>query len=392
MKIIKTVIFTIAAAAVLTACSSDKEPSAKKETVEQTVQNTPEAEVKQTDVKNEDRQTEDQSLDTKEQKEQQERNKWREEFLTLANCVVINDDSVTFSDANGKEMTVKKNPQKVYNLYASFTTLWYEAGGKACGIIGGDSSAETYKEYIGRDISKDEGMEILATSSSGSKWSVEKIIAGQPDLIICSTAMSGYKTISSPAEAAGIPVIAVNYDSFADYLKWYRVFTALLDREDLWENIGIKALEDVTDVLTEIPDGDQPSVFIMFSGSKELQANTSNTVVGGMARSMKAVNIADSWDNPDGAERLDINLETVFAADPDMILIQCHSDADDAKKKIAEQYGENPVWRSLRAVQQDKVHYLSKLLFHNKPNSRFVEAYRIMAELLYPETQFSFVK
>ncbi len=362
MKIIKTVLLAVVMASALTACSNVKETTVAEEKKEE---------------KNE---------------VQAERNKWKEEFMSLAEKVVIKEDSVTFSDANGKEITVKKDPQKVYNLYASFTTLWYEAGGKASGIIGGDSASETYVEYIGRDITKDEGMEILATSSSGSKWSVEKMIAGKPDLIICSTAMSGYKTIAAPAEAAGIPVIAVNYDSFADYLKWYRVFTALLDREDLWESVGLKALEDVTDVLTEIPDGKNPSIFIMFSGSKELQANTSNTVVGGMARSMKAVNIADSWDNPDGAERLDINLETVFAADPDMILLQCHSDKEDAEKKVAEKYGENPVWKTLRAVQQDKVYYLSKLLFHNKPNSRFVEAYRIMAELLYPETQFSFQK
>ena len=42
---------------------------------------------------------------------------------------------VTFTDASGKEsVTIKKNPENVVNLYASFTTLWYEAGGKVAGL------------------------------------------------------------------------------------------------------------------------------------------------------------------------------------------------------------------------------------------------------------------
>ncbi|MBR2281541.1 MAG: hypothetical protein IJ863_02845, partial [Spirochaetales bacterium] len=91
----------------------------------------------------------------------------KRQFLALADEVIINEDSVTFSDSSDADMvTIKKNPQKVYNLYASFTTLWYEAGGTAAGVIGGSSSVATYETYIGRDISKDEGVEILATSSS----------------------------------------------------------------------------------------------------------------------------------------------------------------------------------------------------------------------------------
>ena len=52
------------------------------------------------------------------------------EFLKLADEVTVSDDAVTFQDASGDtSVTIQKNPQKVVNLYASFTTLWYEAGG-----------------------------------------------------------------------------------------------------------------------------------------------------------------------------------------------------------------------------------------------------------------------
>lgn len=318
---------------------------------------------------------------------------WKTEFLKLADEVVVDDTSVTFKDAtsvDGSTVTIRKNPGKVVNLYASFTTLWYEAGGSVVGCIGGSSSQELYLEYIGRDITADGEATVVATSSSGKKWDTEKILELQPDLIICSTAMSGYSTIESPAKAANVPVIAVSYNDFSDYLKWFKVFCHLTGHAELWESIAMKALDEVVEVLAEIPAGNGPKVFSMFSGSSSLQANTSSTVVGGMVDAMKCSNIVDSWQNTSNADRLDINLETVFAANPDIIIVQCHAGADVARQQVEDTYGSNPVWQSLNAVKNGKVFYLEKTLFHNKPNSRFAEAYQKLAEILYPDVNFSF--
>lgn len=311
-------------------------------------------------------------------------------FLQKANDVVINEDSVTFQDASGKEgkITIMKNPKRVANLYASFTTLWYEAGGVANAIIGGSSSQTLYEEYIGRDITKDEGIIVVSNSSAGKKWDTEKIIASNPDLIICSTAMSGYSTIKAPAEAIGIPVIAMRYNDFSDYLMWFKVFSALTGHEDLWESVALKALDDVVDVITSVPDENNPKVFSMFFGGTNLQANTSNTVVGGMINQLKGINITDMWENAASAERLDINLETVYAANPDLIVVQCHAGTDAAAEAVAKAYGDDVVWNSLSAVKNGKIIYLEKELFHNKPNSRFADAYKILAGYLYPDSTF----
>ena len=313
----------------------------------------------------------------------------RASFLEKADAVVVNEDSVTFTDASGKDsVTIQKKPKKVVNLYASFTTLWYEAGGEVAGLIGGDSSVALYEEYIGRDITADAGVTTVATSSSGKKWDTETIVALQPDLIICSTAMSGYKTIEAPAEAAGIPVIAMRYNDFSDYLMWFKVFANLTGHTELWEEVALKSLDEVVDVLLACPTENTPRVFSMFSSADNLQANTSGTVVGGMIDAMHAENIVDEWEGASEAERLDINLETVFAADPDIILVQCHAGKEDAEALVAFLYGDNPVWQSLTAVQNGKVFYLEKSLFHNKPNSRFAEAYKVLAGYLYPDLTF----
>ena len=320
------------------------------------------------------------------------REKLKAEFLSEADKVVVTEDAVTFTDASsadGSSVTISKNPQKTVNLYASFTTLWYEAGGTVIGCIGGDTSVDLYQEYIGRDITADDGVSVVATSSSGKKWDVETIINLQPDLIICSTAMSGYSTIQAPAGAANIPVIAVSYNDFSDYLKWFKVFCNINGKSELWDSVALKALDQVTEILASCPTENTPSVFSMFVNADSLQANTSNTVVGGMISAMNAVNIVDTWENASSAERLEINLETVFSANPDIIIVQCHAGEDDAKALVESTYGSNPVWQSLKAVQDGKVYYLEKSLFHNKPNSRFAEAYQKLAEILYPELALS---
>lgn len=315
----------------------------------------------------------------------------RASFLAKADEVVVTDDSVIFPDAASETpLEIAKNPSKPAVLYGSFVTLWYEAGGKAAGVIGGDSSIALYNLYIGRDVTQDEGVTVLAESSAGKNWSTENIIAFQPDLIICSTAMSGYKTISAPAEAAGIPVVAMDYNDFSDYLKWFKVFCNLNGHPELWDTVAMPALDKVVDILCRIPENQQnaPKVFAMFSATKDnITANTSGTVLGGMISQMNALNIADA-DNTSGADRIEINMESVFAADPDLIVVQCHASTDDDAEQVNRVYGENPVWKSLRAVQEGKIYFLEPHLFHYKPNSHFADAYLQLAQLLYPEIDF----
>ena len=100
----------------------------------------------------------------------------RNEFLSKTQDVVINDTTVSFTDASGQHLTIEKNPEKTVNLYASFTTLWYEAGGSVIGCIGGSSSTELYQEYIGRDITQDDGMAVVATSSSGKSGMLKVLL------------------------------------------------------------------------------------------------------------------------------------------------------------------------------------------------------------------------
>lgn len=305
-------------------------------------------------------------------------------YLEEANEVTVTDKDVTFSDAackEGETKTIARGVKRVVILYPSFTTLWYETGGTAIGVIGGKTSSHQYSSQIGRDITQDEGVTVVADGVSASHWDVEKIIGMNPDLIICSPAAKGYATIEGPAEAANIPVIAVNYENFQDYLKWFKVFQALGGTDDT-KKIPEETLDQVVQTVLSCPE-EGPKTLPLAVGPETVRAETANTPVGAMLKELHASNIADTWPGADKGDRLEFNMETLVSEQPEVILIAHHTAVSDALSVTKERLGADDLWDSLDAVKNDKVFDLDPALFHNRPNKRYAEAYQLLADALY---------
>jgi ABC-type Fe3+-hydroxamate transport system substrate-binding protein len=349
-----------------------------------------ETETKETEASVEEALSEDALEARRELLASEEAKELREKFLILANEVEVTEDEVIFHDnatEEGVEHRIKRGIDQVAILYGSYTTLWYEAGGEAMAIIGGDN-IKTYEKDIGRDITQDEGVEVVAETNSGQTWDVERIIASQPELIICSQAMSGYATISGPAEAAGIEVLCLSYDTFEDYLKWFKVFSHLAGEPERFEEVALKVLDEVILIILACPAEETPQVAILFASPRDFTLNTKATSIGAMVLDLKANNVVDDWDNPDGAKRLPVSLERLFTINPEKILVQTHTSEDKCREVIEENFGDNAVWNELDAVKNKELYILDTNLFHRKPNARFAEAYKQLAQILYPEVDF----
>lgn len=312
-----------------------------------------------------------------------------EALLSGANSVVISDTHVTFKDDSGREdISILRNPQKVAVLYGSHACLYTEAGGFVSVGIGGSGAEALYMEQLGRNILEDEGVVTVATTGSAKNWDIEAILAEKPDLIICSTAMSGYATISGPAEAVGIPVIAMTYSGISDYLKYFKVFNALNQESDLWDSIAMETAQEVAMILSKAPVDNNPRVLSILPQSKGATANLSASDMGAIIKELNGINVADALNSDSSLVRIDISIEDIFAANPDMIFIQSIGSQGEAEALMEELFGDNPVWESLEAVKNNKVYYMPKLLFHNRPNRQYNASYRMMAEYLYPDVQF----
>ena len=313
-----------------------------------------------------------------------------EYYMQKANEVVVTDTHVIFTDDSGRgEISIEKNPENAAVLYGSLACLWYEAGGVSPLLIGGKSSITLYKEQIGRDITQDEGVTVVSESSSGSEWDIEAIIANKPDLIVCSMGMKGYESIGATAEAANIPVIAIQYDHVQDYLKWFKVFCHLNGHPELWEEIANATAEKIIEVVSRVPENvERPRVAILGVVSGKLRAYGTEAAAGTIVKELGGINVFDDGSTP--FESVDIDLEQLYAANPDIIVINQRGDKGATEEQLNEIVGGNPVWESIPAVQNGII-FLEKGLFHNKPNHRYQEAYMIMAQILYPEEFGEFV-
>lgn len=308
-----------------------------------------------------------------------------EYYLKKANEVKVTDTHVTFTDDSGRgEISIAKNPKNAAILYPSFTCLWYETGATAPLIIGGSSGIELYNEQIGRDITKDTGVTVVAKSSSGSSWDVEAIIAYKPDLIVCSMGMKGYSTIGNAAEAANIPVIAIQYDHVQDYLKWFKVFCNINGHPEAWDAVANATAEKIIDIVSKVPKNvTVPKVAILGIVSGKLRAYGTEAAAGTILKELGGVNVFDDGSN--SFESVDIDLEQLYAKNPDIILINQRGEKGATEAELMGIVGGNAVWEGLPAVKKGII-YLDKGLFHNKPNHRYEESYQTMAKILYPET------
>lgn len=311
-------------------------------------------------------------------------------LMSKTDAVQISSETVTFVDDSERTeaLTLKRNPKKVAVLYGSYAVLWAECGGTVSIGIGGKNAVALYEEQIGRDITQDKGFIEVAKTSAAIHWDIEKILVTQPDLIICSTAMRGYETIAAHAQQANIPVIAVSYSSIKDYVKWAKVFTALNSREDLYETVTEPVAQRVAEIIDKIPPDRNVKVLSLFPSVKTTKANLANSSIGDMLVDLKATNIAQAFNTDSTAERVDLNIEQIFKADPEYILIQVQESEAFVKKNLEKTLAANPIWNELSAVKNNKVYFLPKELFHNRANKSYAEAYKMLAALLYPDIEF----
>jgi iron complex transport system substrate-binding protein len=108
-------------------------------------------------------------------------------------------------------------------------------------------------------------------------------------------------------------------------------------------------------------------------------------MVGEMLADLNTVNISDSALNGEDAKIF--SMEKILEEDPDFIFVQTMgSDMAEIEARLKSDAESNPAWAALTAVESGRYIVLPKDLYLYKPNARYGEAYRGLAEILYPET------
>lgn len=287
--------------------------------------------------------------------------------------IKVSEDMVTFTDVRNKEVTLKKNPERVVVVFNSYLEIWMKNGGSVVGTI--EPSGD-------KPVEGTENAEIVGTQGAVS---LEKVLSLEPDLVIVNGNSNHHMELVPTLEQNGIGIVAINFTLKDDYLKLVRLFTALTEREDLYEENGLKVKAEIDRIIENSPQDKNYKVLLMMASAKSITARGSDSYVGEMLQDLNTTNIADN--SNDMLSNTNFSLEKILEEDPDFIFVQTTgSDMEAVFDKLKKDVESNPAWASLKAVKNDRYIFLPKDLYMYKANHRYAEAYEGLAQHLYSDT------
>ncbi len=281
-------------------------------------------------------------------------------------------ETVQFTDALGRSVSIPKNPSRVAALIGSFADAWCLSGGTLCA-----AASDAWEDF---------GLEPVGAVNIGGAHSpnTELLLSANPDFVIASASTASNVALKDTLEAMGIPVAYFNVDHFNDYLQMLDICTNITGRKDLYEQNGLVLQAQINSLKTEyasqpIPE-EQRKILLLRASSASVKAKSSSgTILGEMLKDMGCINIADQ----DSSLLEKLSVESILREEPYHIFaVTMGNDTTAATEALDRMLQENPAWSSLSAVRENRVHVMEKRLFNLKPNARWAEAYGVLYETL----------
>ena len=281
-------------------------------------------------------------------------------------------DAVSFTDALGRSVSVKKHPRRVAALLGSFADVWMLAGGELC------AAAEDAWEDFGL------ALEDCTNLGGAHSPSLELLVASDPDLVIASASTASNVEMRGALEAMGITVAYFDVDCFDDYLYMLDICTEITGRRDLYEANGLAIKEEIDRIKAEYAAADIPAeerkILLLRAASSFVKAKGSRgTILGEMLADMGCINIADG----DATLLENLSVEAVIREQPyHVFVVTMGSDTEAAKRSLENMIKDSPAWSTLEAIKDGRLHIMDKRLFNLKPNARWAESYGVLYEKL----------
>lgn len=261
---------------------------------------------------------------------------------------------LTIKDDLGNTVVIKKEPMRIISMLPSNTETLCALG--ACDRL------------IGRDDYSNFPKSVEKVQAFGGLYNpnVEGMIAAKPDLVIASK----YGKLSERLQQAGIPVIAVNPETYQDIFRKTTLLGKVLNKESQAKALNIKVQAEVKKYEILAKTVKNPRVY--FEIDPAPYSIGPNSFMGVILSKAGAQNIipAELGDFPK------ISPELVIEKNPQVMLGLSLADAQ-----------KRPGWSSIDAVKNKKVieipWELNEML--GRPGPRIGEALKGLVKLLHPE-------
>ena len=160
-------------------------------------------------------------------------------FAACSNKVPAALNSITFTDALGREVTIEKEPQRVAALIGSFADIWVLSGGNVCA-----APEEAWTDY---QLDLQDAVNIGGAHSPN----LELLLSAEPDFVIASASTASNVEMLEILESAQIAVAYFDVDNFEDYLQMLDICTTLTGRKDLYEQNGLEIQKKIESIKAE---------------------------------------------------------------------------------------------------------------------------------------------
>ena len=296
--------------------------------------------------------------------------------IFAAEPTIVAEDAATlrYRQSSGLEVTLKKNPERTAIGFTSLVPVWYCTGGEAVAVP--TLLSKTALPEKARNLPELGGFNTLST---------EKIVALSPDLVLLVEKLNSHQRLQQQLASLGIASVCVKYDNYHDFQNLLRIFSKLNGRENDVDSEAVRIEKEVDAIIARTAHCPPQRYLVLFAAAAGFSVENDEANTGAMLKLLHGSNAAGTRKFGRGV-RAPFSFEELLLLDPDVIFVVTMGKAPALRKKFEQEIAAQAPWRELKAARAGRVHFLPPELFLYVPGTRFPEAFRHLARLLYPES------
>ena len=270
-------------------------------------------------------------------------------------------EPITVRDAFDRTVTLPTPPRRIVTIFSSNTEM-VAALGLADRIVGIEAYTRFPPEMLGKP---------LVGGRLG--FSVDAVVARQPDLVVVTPARQAAHQLVDPMERLGVPIVVLLQRNVAEIMANIRLLGRLGGVAERGEELAARLEARLARTTQRTARLDPPRVIMVTGrlGNGLLLVTRPTTYTG------DAIVLAGGRFGLEGRGAIaQVSPEVVLNADPDVLLYA------GAERDLNELIG-HPGWADLRAVKTGRAHAVSRaeLLI---PGPRTIDGIERLAPLFHP--------
>lgn len=269
---------------------------------------------------------------------------------------------LTITDDLGRQVTVKKTPQRIVSLAPSNTEILF-ALGLGDRVVG----VTTFCDYPAEAKKKEK-------IGGFKNPNLEKVIALKPDLVLATGGIQ--QPFIQELEKAGIPVFVLhpkNLNQIIAGIQTVGKITGQLEESKRLTARMSKTIADISSKVTSQKKRSRPKVFVEIF-NQPLYSAGAGTFINDLIKISGGKNIAAQA----GSGYVVYSLENLLKEDPDIYIAMKGSMNDPGLLKKRTGFSD------LKAVKNNRVYVVDDNLV-SRPGPRIVQGLKIVAKAIYPQ-------